>query len=186
MAKPTNALLAAAMGIVVVSVTAFPAGVSAQVVCEPDDAQSVIESRDNARQRKAESLQASIDETTGNVDPDIISDNCVADAFENGIGAGISIPSVGDLIGSIGDRAYDAFCNAVDSAVRAVDDEVEERAEPVDDVPGVEADAGVGAGNPNDVTGVRGETNDVTDDIAGGVDEAVIEDVEDEVLDGLY
>lgn len=185
MVKPTNALLTAAMGIIV-SAAVFPANVSAQPECEPADAQSVIESRDNARQRKAEDLQDAIEETTGSVEPDIISDNCVADAFEEGFGAAISMPSVGDVIGAIGDRAYDAFCGAVDDTVRAVDDRVEDATDPVDDLPGVESDAGVGAGNPNDGTGVDGGYNDVTDDIADGVDDAVIDDVEDEVLDGLY
>ena len=149
-------------------------------VCDTEPARSVLDARENAKARKQGDLQDEIDNTTGDIDPTIVSDNCVTDVMSEGLGASISLPTLGDIVGDVADRAVDAFCDVVDSGVDAVDDGIDEATDPVDDAPGVDVDAGVG--EDNEVAA----DNDVTDAIGDRIEDGVIDRAEDEVLDGLY
>lgn len=184
--QPLAGLCLAAALLAGASSTAALANEPVEVVCATTAAQSVIESRDNARARQGAVLQEAIDTSTGGVEPDIISDNCLTDIFERGIGGSISLPTIGDVIGAIGERIYDAFCRVVDESVREVNRDIDEATRPVQDVPGVDGDAGVGRRNPEDGTEVGVGQEDVTDDVADGVEDAVIDGITDDVLDGLY
>ena len=93
--------------------------------CSTPAAKALHDVREQAMRREARELQAILDRTVGDKQPDAVEPGCIQGILEGGLGRSIKLPTLDGLMGSIADAAtkaaIDAFCSRVNGVIDSVE-----------------------------------------------------------------